>query len=709
MSRSRHSILAQFCSPLFRRMAWPAALVLCTAAAAIHGRELRLELAIDRPSTFQVFYASEERGFTEENSARAVLVGDNAFHELVFPLPDWDPLNLRLDPACEPAHLRIRNIRLFSADGVRLGEIRPSAVLALQQAKVTAAAGEIAVDVPAGCSDPILLVDGGALRRLLHPHEQVRRAGFVVAAALLGLIAVAVVGLGARACLAPVASTRRLQLIVAAGAALFVLGARLALMKDRVSWAPYLDQYEGELATVIAPFESGALRWSDFIAPHNDHRIATTRVACLAAFLVNGEWDNRVLAVANYAVQGLCVAWIALFALSELRGRRAALMVAFALMPSVLVFDWENLVSGFQLQFQFVIFPSLIALTLIPNAAIGSAGSWAGVAAALFAVVSMGSGFLVLGAAVAGLLVRAWIERRLPLRVSMLMVALTLVAVVAWRTRAVFAAHDIFHAHTVGAWLAALLAYGAWPLPPVWWGVIALWAPWLLLVARMLRRRHGSPFKVFLVSFGVWLILQVLALAWGRAGLVPLVSARYAGMLAWSAVVAVASVAMLCAEPAATHPLRARLSAFAPVFAAVALATILVWRSREVYAPYLDTFVQQTHEHEARLAEFMRADDPSVFSSVDFPHTPYPVALRLVSLLRTPAIRDALPAPLQRERFRRSNPAALRGVRAGPLTHAARFGLQNGYTIAFAAALILGWACGFNGDEGESATSDEGR
>jgi hypothetical protein len=139
-----------------------------------------------------------------------------------------------------------------------------------------------------------------------------------------------------------------------------------------------------------------------------------------------------------------------------------------------------------------------------------------------------------------------------------------------------------------------------------------------------------------------------------------------------------------------------------PLVAAIVLLGFLSWRFFSFFRPQLTGFAAQTKEHESRLGTFMRYDDSTVFSSVEFPHTPYPIADRLVSLLRDPFIRDALPAPLQRERFRFSNLTAFNQVQTGPLTIMARFVLRFGYIFIIAAGMLFLYGVWI----GRSTTSD---
>lgn len=672
-----------------------AALFLRLFLATADARELRLEIASDHPSAFQVFYGQAQFDYIAANSVSAAFPGDGQFHELRFAVPDWDNLDLRLDPGAEPANIQIRAIRLYDANGGLLGSVSPNDLHPLQQIeaiKRDPVTGTISFTVPAGDHDPNFVINEFALETALHGRHHISRTPFLITFFLLLAATLAGLGIGVAWCLSPARGTRRVQLLVGAGILFLVAGIRLTELSDKVSWAPYLDEFEGELATVIRPFLGNALEWPQFFAPHNDHRIATTRVVSLATFLVNGEWDNRVLAVVNCLLQATGVAWFAIFAWRELSRLQALLLTGFLVLSCTLVNDWANLIVGFQLQFHFILLSSFATLLLLPNARPGSLPSWVGFAAGVFATASMGSGFTALVAGVAGLLARAWLDRRL-LPVIYIIVLLSLgLSVFAWQTRAIFVAHDYLHAKDVHEWLLALWTYGAWPFPPAAPWFILMWLPWTALVAQMAWRRQATAFQIFLFSMGSWLLLQIVALSYGRAGFAPIMSSRYTGMLVWSAVTALASFASL-EWPAGTTTTRPRRPpAWSNILVGAVLLGFLASCSFGFFGPQLKGFRVETREQEQRLGTFMHDDNPRVFTEVDFPHKPYPIDDRLVFLMRDPIIREALPAPLRREAYRSRDTAALLNVRTGPLTWLARVALQSGPVLLIAAALCLAWA-----------------
>lgn len=382
-------------------------------------------------------------------------------------------------------------------------------------------------------------------------------------------------------------NSRRLVL-VGLGIVLLFAGTRLTIMSGQVSWVPYLDQWDGELMTLVQRFAHGTFTWGDFAAPHNDHRITTTRFASLVAVVVNGEWDNRVLVVAGYFVPALCFVLLALLAHRALGPRLTVILLLVALAPALLICDWENLVIGFQLQFYLLLLSSLVAITLLPRVADDGLAGVAGFIAALLAGMSMGSGLLSFGVACVGL----------------------------------------------------------------------------------------------------WVSLQGAAFAYGRAKLLPLVSARYTTLLQWSAISCTAALLLWWqAAPSKTQRIvRATLA----LAGAATLIACFVWRSEKFYRPYLVEFVTQTQEREARVRTFARDNDPRVFTEVEFPHKPYVIDERMVSMLRDPVMAPFWPAPVRRDKVRLTDPAAFAQIESGPLTLAARGALRSGSLFIVGGLALIG-------------------
>ena len=479
--------------------------------------------------------------------------------------------------------------------------------------------------------------------------------------AILLLVAVSVY----RACaclrrsLAGETARRTGALMLASGAVwMLVFGSRLTLAHGRVSWAPYLDQWYAEVSGLLVPLVHGHLGWRDLFSGNNEHRVILTRCASLVEVLVNGSWDNQVRVTSVFALQATAVAWVSLLAWQSLGFPRGSVVAAAAVLPMGLVCDWENMVSGFQDQFGFMILGSLVAFSLL--------GDWGALLIALLMLGSMASGLLTAAALAAVTLLTAAGDRtRLRAAIAFSLGCGAVVAL-GWFTRERFPPVPGLYADGWATWFAAFLAYASWPLPPTPLGAACLWLPCLLLAAATLGGRNGTRFGRFCLALGTWVVLQACALAWSRASLRGLVSARYTEVLSWGFVANVGALLVLVSEGGAPA-WKKRLLYAGIVPWSVWIGASEAWRSEHVYRPYLEVFRQQTIEHERRLGSFMRSNDPHIIDSVTFPHIPG-TASELIALLRDKELQERLPGPLRRDGVRDRDPSRLAGIRDGPLS-----------------------------------------
>jgi hypothetical protein len=202
-----------------------------------------------------------------------------------------------------------------------------------------------------------------------------------------------------------------------------------------------------------------------------------------------------------------------------------------------------------------------------------------------------------------------------------------------------------------------------------------------------LRRRRLEPLATFGIGLGIWALLQSCALGWARAGFSGLVSSRYTEFLGWGFVANAASIAVLARGPGATRVGRVVPWAVIAIWMS-AVGGSEIWRSRVIYDPYLETFRDQTREHERRLGTFMRTGDASVIESVAFPRIPY-MAAQIIPVLRDTLVQPLLPAPLRRDLVRDRQPELLPGVRDGPLSFLAIHVLGCGPPVAGAGVALL--------------------
>ncbi|MEO5961160.1 MAG: hypothetical protein ABIZ49_08830, partial [Opitutaceae bacterium] len=419
---------------------------------------------------------------------------------------------------------------------------------------------------------------------------------------------------------------------------LAVWGTKLAVVDRFATDLPFWDQWakEGEFA-LIPWLEHGELREYLFL-PHNEHRIAPTLALNLGLVLLGGQWDARVQCVASAAIHGSIAALLFLWALRRLS--RSWALACGALVMAVMAppIAWENVVSGFQSQFYFLILFSGLALHGLLNARAFSVGWLIGLAAGAVALVSMGSGLLcaVSIAAIAfARLLRAGPAWRDPLATLLAAVALGVSGV--WlRTPTPW--HEPLHAHTVHDFLLYLVRCLAWPCPrfPVFAALV--WAPWLVLLAIRLRefRRVDAKRADFILAVGGWVLLQIAAVAYSRGAGRGMPSSRYGDVSALGSVLSFCALALL---PLSTRP---RTVIGAALIAMIAAATIFA--TDDVWKHDLPARKTEYVAFERSVREFVLTDNYAAFEKSPLP---FPSPEWLARILRHESIRTILPGSVR--------------------------------------------------------------
>ena len=303
-----------------------------------------------------------------------------------------------------------------------------------------------------------------------------------------------------------------------------VLGIKFWIISGFGSSVPYWDQWDAEADHLYRPFLDGSLRFSDLFAPHNEHRILTTRVLGLGLLqLNNGVWDPMLEMYVN-AVIHVASLLLLLFLLQEgLDDGLKLPFFAFASLFFAVPFGYENTLAGFQSQFYLLMLFSFSLLWFVHR--FGS-GHWLKlilVATFVFlSFFSMASGALAIAAA-AGLLVFRWVcgvdRRPFSLLLAGVLVAAFFAAVVF--TPVISGNTGLKAKNLIDFFLALLQPTG---------GVI-LYIPLCVFMVRHLQKRpHAQDRSWFVFSLGLWVFGQIFAIAYGRAN--GILSSRYLDLFA---------------------------------------------------------------------------------------------------------------------------------------------------------------------------------
>jgi len=430
-------------------------------------------------------------------------------------------------------------------------------------------------------------------------------------------------------------------------ASLFLMGlaAKLWFIHRSGTSLPYCDQWDAEAAGTFIPWFEGRFHLADFFNAHGQHRIFFTRTCNLCLMLLNGQWDNRLECVFNAVVHSFGIAalgWI----LASLLGRRLwpAIWLPLLLIL-VLPFNWENTLWGFQSQFYFLAFFSLLAIWLLGANRPLSPRWWLGVVAAVASLFTMASGFL--GAVAVAALILLDVQRKRCSRRSSLptLAACALVVVFGLLLKPNLASAYVFLAHTPGEFLESLSRNLAWP----WINtpIFALFNLFPIAVLAWVWWRsdaRSSTADRMVLGMGLWVFLQAAAIAYARgAGGKPPVS-RYMDTFSFIFVADFLSIALLLSR----HRAKLLMPAFfAAAFALWALCSAagLVWLTHHAWRDEIpdQEFCQRVRLE--RMREFQAAGDISLLGLPgDCFYLPI---VEQSQLLRNTNIQTILPACLR--------------------------------------------------------------
>lgn len=181
--------------------------------------------------------------------------------------------------------------------------------------------------------------------------------------------------------------------------AALLFGIKLWLIGMYSNVTPFWDQWDAEAEKLYKPFLEGTLGWAELFAPHNGHRIFTTRLLALGLLNINGIWNPLIQMVIN-AVLHITALGFSIALLTRLIGRNHLLaLLVFSLVLFGVPYPWENMLAAFQSQFYFVLLFSVACLWLTITQNPLSTRWWGGVLCAVLAFFSLASGIFELATA----------------------------------------------------------------------------------------------------------------------------------------------------------------------------------------------------------------------------------------------------------------------------------------------------------------------
>ena len=432
-------------------------------------------------------------------------------------------------------------------------------------------------------------------------------------------------------------SERRRFLLIAVGLFLTVVGARWVVIAHYGSDVPYWDQWGSEAEVVLTLWLQRGELWSSLYAQHSEHRILPTKALNLELTLLGGQWDARVQCVTNACL--LAALATSLFIWTYPRCGKAWSLGASVILTLLLSLPLavENILGGFQSQFCFLMGFSLLAIFGFISAPAFSLRWVMSCVTGIFALVSMGSGFLFalpVAFVTACRLLRAPRERSLWIT----LVTSLLLAAVGWGIRPHAPWQDGLHAQNARDFLLFLVHCLAWPAPEWPWLLALFWLPWFVSFGVWLRSDFQSKGATheFVIAGGGWILLQLAAASYARGlggGMPP---NRYFDLLSLGLFFSFLGVAVL-------HR-RQRISWWPFVGVACGIATIVaaLFCLRQTLAHDLPDRKRNSLAYERNIQAYLLTGDFSHLNKAPVTEIPLFAGDVLERILRPPELRRVM-------------------------------------------------------------------
>jgi hypothetical protein len=426
---------------------------------------------------------------------------------------------------------------------------------------------------------------------------------------------------------------------------LIFLGSRAVTINYSGTSVPFLDEWDGEAASVLRPYIEGKLAISDLLGFFSEHIIFFTRIMALATLKVSGYWDVVLQMIVNAAVDAATVIGVS-FALSRvLPGVWAlAAVICYTLMATIPI-SGDSILMGFQTQFYFLMALSFGSLWFLADARAWSPRWALGVFCAVASFFAMASGALTFAAAMALHLSQVASGRRKGWQEWLGVSALAAAAVLAVGLVPHVPETEYLRPHSLPQFFSSLLHFASWPAPAAVAPVTML--PSAVFCLQTFRDRPAlSDARWFNVAAFGWILLQLVVLAAGR-GAAP-VANRYFELLLIGVAINLTSVLWLLTRALQSCSIGRASKIWISVCLVGWLAVIAASMAHEERRlPGYFNYRREVAETQARnLRGYLASGDASYLAGAPGVDIPYPDAGRLRELLDMPEIRSALPPML---------------------------------------------------------------
>jgi hypothetical protein len=421
-----------------------------------------------------------------------------------------------------------------------------------------------------------------------------------------------------------------------------LLGLKLWLISNYGNATPFWDQWDGEAANLYKPYLDGSLGWDNLLAPHNEHRIFTTRLLALFLLNINKNWNPILQMEVNALLFIIMLITLTSLLTKVIERKFLVALLFFSLFLFGVPYAWENTLAGFQSQFFFVILFSVVSLWLFVTQVPFSLKWWAGVGCSILAFLSMASGTLVLATAAFIGLIFYLAGLRKNTKQLMAVIFLAALFVIGAKLTPSLDHHKALAAASTGQFIAALGKTLGWPVSENIIVALLCYSPAGLFLLFMIRKRPpaNAP-EWFLAAMVVWSFAQCVLIAYGRASLA--LSSRYLDTFAIG--ILVNFVCLLMVAKNYIHKMRALTLAGVFCWTAAILISLGIHCVTDL-PNWLANKRNDNYVEELNTRHYLASGNIQDLKDKGPMGIPYPNPDRLASILSWPEIRNILPGNL---------------------------------------------------------------
>ena len=421
--------------------------------------------------------------------------------------------------------------------------------------------------------------------------------------------------------------------------AFILFGVKLWLISYDGNATPFWDQWDAEANNLYRPYLNHSLTWHQMFDAHNEHRIFTTRLLALILLQINHKWNPLLQMVVNAALHVVAILVI-VYLFARVIGQNSLVpLLGFSLVLFSIPYGWENTLAGFQSQFYFVLLFSFTALWLLLSQEPLGIGWWLGVLSAVLAYLSLASGVFVLGSAsVVSIIVFFTNLRRTP-RQLFATVILCALFITGFKLTPTIAGHAPLKASSFDQLYGALMSVFGWPVAHNLVAVAVCNLPILISVLIILKKRPpANDSRWFLLGFIVWILMQTMSIAAGRASVA--LSPRYRDLFA---ILVFANFG--CLLYLLYNSISGKKWMVVGVNLWIAIILISLGRYSLYNLPAEIVGKRETSKIEAtNTKNYLATGDINYLKNKPYLQIPYPDAERLANIIEQPGIREILPA-----------------------------------------------------------------